>query len=111
MTNPAVNATAQVVVDYGADPADRGVLGLMRDTLTRAQGWLVHAYVGENSDPSRTFTGYGPALQDFRGSAAGGSHTGVVYRNGGNAEISSGVVDQSPGAAAFAARLRRKGAL
>ena len=83
----------------------------MGDVLARVQGWFAHAYVGENSDPSRTFTGYGPALQDFRGSAAGGSATGVVYRNGANAEIASGVVDQSPGAAAFAARLRRSGAV
>lgn len=109
MHNPAANATTQVVVDYGPDPAERGVLGLMVDTLSRVQGWFVHAYVGEATDPSRTFTGYGPALQDFHGAAAGGSATGVVYRNGANPELSSGVADSSPGAAAFAARLRRGG--
>ena len=105
MRNPAPNARARVVVDYVPDPGPQAA-GLLRDTLDRVQGRLVAAVVGSDADPAGLFFGYGPALQSFRGVASAGS-TSVVYRNGGNAELASGVVDGNPAAAVFAARLRR----
>src|SRR5919106_3858504 len=90
------NEYTRPVVEYGPDPNDRRTLALVRDTLTRVQGLLVAPWLGADSDPSTTFHGYGPQLQDFRG-AASPAATGVTFRNGGNAEISSGLVEGTQG--------------
>lgn len=107
------NAEQRAVVDFGRDPAESTVRRLMRDTATRVQGFLVAPWVGSDYDPSRVFYGYGPALQDFRG-AASPATTGVTFRDGGSADISSGVVEGPAGDPArriFADRLRRRGPL
>lgn len=103
------NAHTRAVVDYGPDPNDARARGLFRDTLARVQGVLVAPWLGSDHDPSATYSGYGPALQDFRG-AASPATTGVTFRDGGNAELASGVVEGPAGDPArrmFADRLRR----
>lgn len=107
------NEQVNRVVDYGRDPAERHVRALVRDTVRRVQGFLVAPWVGADHDPSWTFHGYGPGLQDFRG-AASPATTGVTFRDGGSADISSGVVEGPMGDPArriFADRLRRRRAI
>ncbi len=104
-----VNETAQVIRDYGPDPNRRHAARLLHDTAMRVQGMLVRPWLGADDDPYLTFSGYGPGLQDFVGAASPAS-TGVTFRDGGNAEISSGIVEGPMGDPArriFADRLRR----
>lgn len=106
----AANETTRTVVDYGRDPAESHVRALARDTVDRVQGFLVRAWMGADTDPYTTFYGYGPGIQDFSGSASPAT-TNVTYRDGGSADISSGVVEGplgDPARRIFADRLRRR---
>lgn len=105
-----VNEQPRTIVDYGRDPAESTVRRLVRDTLERAQGFLVAPWVGSDYDPSRVFYGYGPELQNFRG-AASRATSNVTYRAAA-ADISSGLVEGplgDPARRIFADRLRRRG--
>lgn len=108
--NPAVNAQPALVTDYGPNPRNPA-RGLLDDLVHRVQGFLVPAVVNPPGDPMTSFYGYGPQVQVFTGAAVGNS---VVYRNDGNADISSGVVEGPEGDPArriFAARLARRGGM
>lgn len=110
----AANARARVVVDYGPDPADRYARGLLADTLARVMGRLVHGYGADDFNPSTTYHGQDDRrLQNFAGAAHGGA-TSVVTRDGGHADMSSGIAEGPMGDPArriFADRLRRRTAL
>lgn len=105
--DPAVNARKRVIVDYGPDPAESWLRRLVCDTRDRVQGLFVRAYPAEDSQTM--FYGYADAGQDFAGAANPGAVL-TTYRDGGNADISSGIVEGPMGDPArriFAARLRR----
>jgi hypothetical protein len=106
--NPAVNAQRRVITVYGDDPNAAPARGLLRDMLARVQGFLVPAVVGAKGDPGLSFTGYAVAPQRFEGAAS--VATPHTFRDGGSADISSGIVAGPMGDPArrmFAARLRR----
>jgi len=104
------NEHRRCIVDYGPDPAESWVRRLVADTVARVQGALVAPVVGADHSPETTYGGaYARSPQSFRG-AASPATTNVTYRNGGAAEISSGIVEGpfgDPSRRMFAERLRR----
>lgn len=75
---PAVNAYQRTITEYGSDPRQGPVLGLFNDVWARAQGRRVKAYRQDQSDPSQSFYGWGPQLQQFTGTGAANS---IVYKD------------------------------
>lgn len=103
----AANARVRPIVEYGPDPADSWVRRLTRDISERVQGFIGRVYPAE--DQSTMFYGYADAGQDFAGMAG---HVGAsgTFRDGGHADISSGITEGPMGDPArrmFAARMRR----
>jgi hypothetical protein len=86
----AVNARRREITEFVGDPADSRVLGLARDMTLRVQGRLVRVYRGDQSDPSQSFYGWGPQLQQFKGT--GGAVNGVIYGN-----LMQGTLENDPG--------------
>jgi hypothetical protein len=103
------NARPGRVVEFGEDPLAPG-RGLLTELWTRLQGARTHPYGVEKSDPSITFNGVGPALQNYAG--LGQLSAGAYpYRNGGSATIASGLVEGplgDPARRIFSQRLARR---
>lgn len=104
------NEYRETVTCFGVGPDARQGLGLLRDLWQRVQGARTHPYGPEKSDPSITWNGYAQAPQDFKGLNAplGG---GMPYRDGGSADISSGLIEGplgDPARRIFAQRLKRQ---
>jgi hypothetical protein len=107
------NSFTQVVTLFGDDPTSGGRQGrgILADIWQRVQGARTHPYGPEKADPSTTWNGVllGDS-QQFRGAdfLLGG---GVAYKDGGAADISSGLVEGPMGDPArriFAQRLARR---
>lgn len=108
----AVNAVVRTVVDFFGDPEnDARAAHLSTDIWHRAgQGLLAHVFIGDQSDPSRSFNGWGPQLQRFSGT---GAANGVIYGNLmqgdlANAPAGDGMSIDDPTQRIFADRLRRQ---
>lgn len=106
------NAHAQVVVDYFGDPDnDARTAGLYRDIWTRAEGYLQHVFIGDQSDPSRSFNGWHKPLQQFTGT---GGRNSVLFGNEMALDLShqpagaGGMELDDPTQRIFANRLRRR---
>lgn len=103
------NEFRQPVAEYGVGPDSRQGLGLLRDLWSRVQGARTHPYGPEKADPSITWNGYATGPQRFTGLDAIGS--GIPYRDGAFADISTGLVEGPMGDPArriFAQRLARQ---
>lgn len=102
------NEVGQVVVDYGPDPADSWVRGLVGNTIARIQGMLGQkAYGNVDGDPMTSWTGPANSPQSFHGASSRAVVT-VVGRDGAYPDIASGIVEGPMGDPArriFAARL------
>lgn len=108
----AANAYRAAVTEYGEDPnGQRPGRGLLADVWTRLQGFRTHPYGPADKDPSTTFNGVGPAVQNFQGMGDLLAVGAVPYRNGGSATLASGLVEGplgDPARRIFATRLRRQ---
>lgn len=106
---PAANAYRREITEYGADPRRGPVLGLFNDIWQRAQGKRVLAYRGDQSDPSSSFYGWGPQLQQFTGTGAANS---IVYKDPAAATLANAQGDiesiDDPTMRILADRLRRR---
>lgn len=107
----AANAVVRAVVDYFGDPDNESRSAhLFHDIWSRAGAGLgAHVFIGDQSDPSRTFYGWGPELQRFTGT---GGRNGVIYGNImqgdlANAPAGDGMSIDDPTQRIFADRLRR----
>ena len=107
------NSFTQTVTQFGTDPNSGGrqARGIVADIWRRVQGDRTHPYGPEKADPSITWNGALIAdSQQFRG-AGFLLGNGLPYKDGGSADISSGLVEGPMGDPArriFAERLARR---
>jgi hypothetical protein len=102
------NAVPRQVVDFGVDPHNPA-RGAVHDAWLRLHGFVVNVVAGGDTDPSSTFAGAVPSMQNFIGLSTAGA-TAQTIRNGGMPDISSPLTEgpeTDPVRRIFADRLRR----